>query len=235
MKSFKEFFKEANLASLMRTADRAQPKKDTSSNPEVHNKPRLKVADKAPLWKRLGGKNEEYIYSHRDKWIIATNHSTQRTMERSSLSTKEMKSLFDKVIDKTITDKLSSRMFLFYSKSLRQGIIVDHRPDKKGLFASSKNQIIIATFLPRGKEDIRKNDNGVTQKVIVEEFYNDCSNSFMQYLSFLMEQKEEMLLEEDADYCYTIKPLIFENTTIELVLCENKFLHLKNMDIIEID
>jgi len=229
MKTFKECIKEASLASLMRSAERVQTKKE----PEVYNKPRLKVIN-TPIWKQLGGKSLNYIFEYKGKWFITTTHGYERFEERNKLSATQLKKFFSNIIDSSLEQDISPGEYLFYSKSLNQAIAIDYRPDKSGEVKG--NQFVIITMLPHGKQDIQKNDSGKTKKIILESYYDDYSSKFIKYIDYLMtEHCKNELLAEEKQYGYNIKNLVFENCTVEVILCENKFYHLKNFEIIEVE
>lgn len=89
--------------------------------------------------------------------IINTKHGIDRIGERNQLDIEQLKTLFDRIIDKA--KKLGSDVkdtILFYSKSLKQGIVTAYDKINKA--------IRIITFLPRNKHFAKPG----TDEVIVE-------------------------------------------------------------------
>jgi hypothetical protein len=157
MIDFKEILQEKNISNILKRVEKEQKN--------------------IPLYKRLKGKSEEYLYQYKNKWIIDTKHSAERYLERSNTSVEQIKYLFQKVINYLTKNNSSSKEYLFYSKSLNQGIVIDYRPDGKS--KSEENQVVIITVLPQGKSTAKSG----TEKVVVEAYKNGMfSQEFINYI-----------------------------------------------------
>lgn len=86
------------------------------------------------------------IFTHKGKNVIGTKHAVERAIERNNLTQEEVETLFTKMIDRTIKKQGT---YLFYVKSLKQGLVINYRPDNQ--VKSTEPQYIIVTFLPRKK------------------------------------------------------------------------------------
>jgi hypothetical protein len=134
----------------------------------------------------------EIVFVYKGKKIIVTKHSVKREIERSELSKDQIELLYKRSIDKLLSFDKTFGPYLFFSKSLRQGIIVDYRPDFKD--KSDEKHLILVTFLPRGKD--KPFDD--TEKIILERYID--------------ENKEETYMSQEfLDYIYEIADVVKEN------------------------
>jgi hypothetical protein len=103
--------------------------------------------------------SSEYLFKHKGRWVIDTDHAAERMVQRKQLTSKQMKFFFRKMIEKYLSmgskyTNLNNPEFLFFSKSLNQGMIIAFRRDYKNI--DSKKHFIIITFFPRGNKRARK-------------------------------------------------------------------------------
>jgi hypothetical protein len=101
---------------------------------------------------------DEYLFKHKSRWVIDTDHAAERMVQRKQLSSKQMEFFFRKMIEKYMSmgskyTNLNNPEFLFFSKSLNQGMIIAFRRDYKRI--DSKKHFIIITFFPRGNKRAR--------------------------------------------------------------------------------
>jgi hypothetical protein len=97
------------------------------------------------------------LYKKDEYEIINTRHGAERIDQRSELDKDQLKTLFDRIVEKA--KKLGREVqanILFYSKSLRQGIVT--------AFDRVKHAIKIITFLPRSKHFAKPG----TSEIVVE-------------------------------------------------------------------
>lgn len=101
---------------------------------------------------------DEYIFKHKGRWVIDTDHAAARMIQRKQLSQKQMDFFFRKMIEKYLSmgpkyTNLNNPEFLFFSKSLNQAMIIAYRRDYKKI--DSQKHFIIVTFFPRGNRRAR--------------------------------------------------------------------------------
>jgi len=182
----------------------------------------------------------EYLYSFKGKWIIDTKHSVQRKVERNELEEREIELLFKRSIKELIkrgrsyTEK--DGLYLFYSKSLDQAMIIDYREDKKG--KSKGRHLIMISYLPKGRSKPRPG----TEKIVVERHEESCyidNQEFVDYFNNLtiVEHEEVELVEGTIEGNYKVKIKDSNEDIIELEVyyCESKMWHLISHELMEID
>ena len=100
----------------------------------------------------------EYIFKHKGRWVIDTDHAAARIVQRGQISERAMEFFFRKMIEKYLSmgpkyTNLNNPEFLFFSKSVNQGMIIAYRRDYKKI--DSQKHFIIVTFFPRGNRRAR--------------------------------------------------------------------------------
>lgn len=218
MQSFKKFLEKARVVGFQDLGDQSFKQKmgGNSSRSKGWNFPK-----------------GEYLFTHLKKWIIDTKHSTERAFDRLNLSTDDVKTIFKRMIEKHEKSKKPSGEYLYYSKQFRQGFVVDYRPDKRGKYPG--NHFVIITVLPSG----RSNPKPGTEKVMIEKHVDlnetDFSDDFVEYMNEIFKYNPDGLLESESDYSYNSKPIMINNFKLDLILCENKFWDIGNLEVVEID
>lgn len=181
----------------------------------------------------------EYIFKHKKRWVIDTTHAAQRIVERGVFSVKEMEFFFRKMIEKYLSlgskyTNLNNPEFLFFSKSLNQGMIVAYRKDFKKV--DNQKHFVIVTFFPRGSRRTKKG----TDTIMLESYSygNDSvySDEFMFYMSELRQQ-----YGRPANECFLGGDYIPESICIDecadfdIVFCDDKLFQICNYHVIECD
>jgi len=102
----------------------------------------------------LGSK---FLFFWKNLWLLNTKHGLDRIIQRTTLTTDDIKTLFINAIEqfKTMTAKAGDEI-LFFSKSLNQGFV-------SGVDANGNLSLI--TFLPPGRSFPKPG----TEKVVVED------------------------------------------------------------------
>lgn len=223
MESFSQFLEKVRIVGFQDLGDQSW-KKGSRGNDNSNNTGTTKG------WDFPKG---EYLFTHLGKWIIDTKHSTERAFERLSLTTDDVKTIFKRMIEKHTKTEKPSGEYLYYSKQFRQGFVIDYRPDKRGKYKG--NHFVIITVLPTGKS----NPKPGTEKVMIEKHTDlnetDFSDSFVEYMNEIFKYNPDGLMEAEADYSYNSKPIMINNFKLDLILCENKFWDIGNLEVIEID
>lgn len=181
----------------------------------------------------------EYILKHKGRWVIDTTHAAQRIVERGVFSVKEMEFFFKKMIEKYLSlgsryTNLNNPEFLFFSKSLNQGMIVAYRRDFKKV--DNQKHFVIVTFFPRGSRRTKKG----TETILLESYaywkndpvYSDEFTAYMSELRCTYGKEYECHL--DGDYipeCISIDGC----EEFDIILCEGKLFQIANYNVIEID
>jgi hypothetical protein len=111
----------------------------------------------------------EYIFKHKGRWVIDTSHAAARIVQRGQISAREMEFFFRKMIEKYLSmgpkyTNLNNPEFLFFSKSVNQGMIIAYRRDYKRI--DNQKHFIIVTFFPRGNRRARPG----TDTIMLERF-----------------------------------------------------------------
>jgi hypothetical protein len=104
----------------------------------------------------------ELVYSGEGFRIFGTKHSSERVGERNELTGPELKEFFAKIahrlhVLKGYADMVSDQI-LFYSQSLKQGVVT--------AWDKAKNALRIITFLPRNRHFAKPG----TDEIVVEGF-----------------------------------------------------------------
>ena len=219
------------------------------ANPEIVA--RLKAKDDLTKFMAKGTRLEfirdgislEYIFKHKGRWVIDTTHAAQRIVERGVFSIKEMEFFFRKMIEKYMSmgskyTSLNNPEFLFFSKSLNQGMIVAYRKDFKKI--DNQKHFVIITFFPRGSKRTKQG----TETILLEAYTYGTSpvysDEFVRYISELRcnHGKEYECFTEagygDTDYipeCIKIKGC----PEFDIIFCEGKLFQIANYHVIECD
>ncbi len=112
------------------------------------------------------------IFTHKGKNIIGTKHAVDRAIERNNLTPEEIEILFTKIIDRPIKKQGT---YVFYVKSLKQGLVINYRPDNQ--VKSNVPQYVIITFLPRKKSQTA--DPNDVRIVLENSEYADVDEEFL--------------------------------------------------------
>lgn len=117
----------------------------------------------------LGSK---FMYFWKNTWIINTKHGMERILQRSNLTTEQLKKLFKNAIEKAkeIGAKTGENI-LFFSRSLNQGFVS----------AVGSDGLRLITFLPPGKS-FAKDD---TKKVVTEGFDGELLDEAVEISHFV--------------------------------------------------
>jgi hypothetical protein len=218
MKRFKSWIlNEASIAAIMNRANTLRPKEKT--DPVVSE----------PAWKQLGGKNNEYIYNYKGKWIIDTKHAADRFLQRSTIEISDLEFLFKKAIE-WVLKKGQEREYLFFSRSRRQGIVVDYRKDGRGKIKG--NNLVVITFLPRGKNNPKEG----TEPVMLESYDGHDPDDLMACLEATMQEYglSTSLLESESDKTVS-KTIDIDGFKFNLIFVENKFWDFDGIEYVELD
>ena len=115
------------------------------------------------------------VANRRSYNVYDTKHSIERAAERTA-DREELKFIVDKGIEWLAKqdklkkfDKDKATQFLFFSKSMNRGIVVDYRKDPKNRGALNKH-IYIITVLPTGSQFAKSG----THKVVTESESFEC-------------------------------------------------------------
>lgn len=176
--------------------------------------------------KKFLNENKAFM-KYKSKKVIFTNHGVERKAERimgkDVIETLSKKAIQHIKNNRKKFDEYAPSEYLFYSKSLNQGMVVDYRQDRQS--DDKENHLIIITVLPKGKQAEKEG----TTKVILEHSSNteNLSEEFMEYLSSTLFNG---LITEGYDY----EP-IETDYGFKVIFCENKFWDIHGMEIIELD
>lgn len=183
------------------------------------------------------GQRLEYIFQHRDRWVIDTNHAAQRMQQRNSYSNKELATFFRRMIDKYLSLgpdylKLNNPEFLFFSKSLNQGMIIAYRKDFKKI--DNKKHFVVVTFFPRGNKRAKPG----TEIIMLEshEHGQSFSEKFINYMSWLrcnFGSQYECFL--NGEQTYVPECIQLEDVKFDIIFCEGKLFQISDFEVIEID
>lgn len=180
------------------------------------------------------GQRLEYIMKHKGRWVIDTTHAAQRIVERGVFSIKEMERLFKRMMDTFMRSSYSTtnnQEFLFFSKSLNQGMIVAYRKDFKKI--DNQKHFVVITFFPRGNKRAKPG----TETILLEAYEYGTSPvfspEFTRYISELRCDHGEGYECFDGDYipeCIKIK----DCPEFDIIFCEGKLFQIANYNVIEI-
>ena len=143
--------------------------------------------------------------------IYFSNHFDQRMAERIPETNKHEIIRMINDVDKNITDG----DYLIFSKSLNFGVVV----------AKKKDKFTAITILPKGKDQAKLG----TEKIVVGSFYTNPSKEFLNYIESL--KCSEKTINQD----YSEKEIYVDNYRIIASYIDNKFLELKQCNIIEVN
>lgn len=186
-----------------------------------------------------GGSRLEYIFKHGGRWVIDTNHAAQRMGERNSYSDKEIEGFFRRMIDKYLSlgpayTNLNNPEFLFFSKSLNQGMIIAYRKDFKKI--DNKKHFVVVTFFPKGSKRVKRG----TDIIMLESYdYGDgpiFSDEFTEYMDQIRCQYGSPYnCFLDGKQTYIPECIQLEDTKFDIIFCEGKLFHISDFEVIEID
>ena len=129
--------------------------------------------------------------------VVDSNHGPiQRKKRRQSgditISDKDYKKIFDRVIDHLVSRKLPRGDYLVYSKTYEHGLVFAYKPGQTG-----KSRIVVITYLPKFKSFAKAG----TERLLVESYFdNNPSKNMLQYIDSLL--GDDYLTEEDRFYEY---------------------------------
>lgn len=153
-------------------------------------------------------KNSEVIFKYKGKKVIVTKHSTLRQIERSDLTQNQIETIYKRSIDKLLSLSNTFGPYLFFSKSLNQGIVVDYREDYKE--KDNEKHLIIITFLPRGKQ---KSKSG-TEKLFLERYVDleeNCSTHLSQeFLNYMNEISDYIEKDDEGNIKVIVNESVFK-------------------------
>lgn len=185
------------------------------------------------------GQRLEYIFKHGGRWVIDTNHAAQRMGERNSYSNKEIEGFFRRMINKYLSmgpeyTNLNNPEFLFFSKSMNQGMIIAYRKDFKKI--DSKKHFVVVTFFPKGSKRVKRG----TDIIMIESYDYGAgpifSDEFVEYMSQLRCQygtSYECFF--DGKQTYIPECIQIENIKFDIIFCEGKLFQISDFEVIEID
>lgn len=210
-----------------------------TANPDVVRRIKKSRPDKKPDLKLVKPDPNEYIFKHKGRYVIDTSHAARRMAERNSYSQKELETFFRRMIEKYLSMgsdylKLNNPEFLFFSKSLNQGMIIAYRKDFKKI--DSKKHFVVVTFFPRGNKFAKPG----TETILIEsyDFGNKkaFSDEFTRYMSWLRchygSQYECFL---NGKQTYIPECIQLEDVTFDIIFCEGKLFQISDFEVIEID
>lgn len=135
-------------------------------------KSKKEAPKKSPLDQLADKFPNEYVFGVDGQYVIDTKHAGERIVQRGTLTQKELETLYTRMI-KSNPKRIGT--YIFYSQSLRQGLVVNYRVDGRAArIGVDEPQFIIITFLPRGKHHAA---NPRDTKVMLEslmESYDDA-------------------------------------------------------------
>jgi len=206
-----------------------------TANPDIVK--RLKK-DKPPNLKVVPP-GSEYIFNHKGRYVIDTNHAAQRMAERNSYSKKEIDTFFRRMIEKYLSmgpsyTNLNNPEFLFFSKSLNQGMIIAYRKDFKRI--DSKKHFVVVTFFPKGSKRVKRG----TDIIMLESYdygngplYSDEFVEYMEQLRCQYGKSYECFL--DGTSTYIPECIQIEDIKFDIIFCEGKLFQFSDFEVIEID
>jgi hypothetical protein len=139
-------------------------------------------------------------YEYRGRRVIDTRHAVARYAERNVVKTDEFASFLKKCIDWLKSNGSTNLHYLFYSRSLEQGIVAAYEPDTVNFGLTIKpsplNHMVILTVLPPRKQEEREGSKP-TKKILMESTsYTPCSDEVSSYLANIF---EVTITEEDMN------------------------------------
>ncbi len=240
-KSYRELLE---AAKIIRTANPDIVRRLRKDKPKTNGngyKNKKKNGRKVVPMHAMFGKTE-YIFKHKGRWVIDTNHATERMAQRNQFTKKEIEVFFRKMIEAFL--KKGSRYtdmdiysganeFLFFSKSLNQGMIIAYRKDYKNI--DDNQHFVVVTFFPRGAKRAKKGTETIMLESYIFEDGPVYSDEFMEYMSELRHfygskygyGKDQTYIPE----CITLD----ENTRFDIIFCEGKLFQIADYRVIEID
>ena len=125
--------------------------------------------------------------------IFATDHSLEREMERNDLTPDDFFLLLKKIVNEINSDEnYDDGTYLFFSKSLNQGVILELKNNRK--------RINIITYLPRGKQNAKSG----TKKVVIESYKDLAENYFNELKDYFWIDKVKENMKYGEDYLFDI-------------------------------
>lgn len=242
LNKFRELL-ESEPARIIRTANPAIVRRLKKDRPKLSAVPpptgdylfkKNKDLQPAPLTSE-----SEYIYQHKGRYVIDTNHAAQRMAERNSYSKKELDTFFRRMIEKYLSmgskyTSLNNPEFLFFSKSMNQGMIIAYRKDYKRI--DSQKHFVVVTFFPKGSKRVKKG----TDIIMLESYDHGTgpifSDEFVEYMSCLRNEfghPYECFLKDGTDYIPECIQL--EDVQFDIIFCEGKLFNIADFEVIEID
>lgn len=171
-----------------------------------------------------------YRYHHRDKWIIDTAHAEERILQRSRLTKDQIETLYKRSIDALYDrgeDWLNrDQEYLFFSRSMQQGFVVDYRKDYKD--PSGERQLITITFLPPGKQNAKPG----TIKVYVE---SAVSQEFVDYVSSISMQPLAESAMQEGNSAFQIEDVDGSPVDLQFYFVEGRVWDFVGREVIEVD
>jgi len=120
---------------------------------------------------------------YKGRKIIDTMHSIERFIERAKITKDQIMTIIKRGIDKILGDEYyeTAEMYLVYSRSFRQGIVLNYRKEKINI--DDKKHFIIETILPPGKHYVKPDTKEVFTESIITE-----STEVQEYLYGLLDE-----------------------------------------------
>lgn len=180
----------------------------------------------------------DYIFQHKGKWIIDTKHAHERMISRNELTEQELETLYTRAIDGLIAKGTgyteNDANFLFFSRSLKQGFVVDYRQDFKN--KDGKRHLIIVTFLPRNKDKAKPG----TIRIFVESKegvkYSNFSQDFVDYIESISQQNLTESIVNEGQMEFMCQDAFGENLELSFYCVEGKIWDVGDMpEVIEIE
>lgn len=169
-------------------------------------------------------KKDEYIFKYRDRFVIDTKHAFQRAIERNNLTEDELVTLYKNMIDAFLAkgESYTERdgEYLFFSKSLQQGLVIGYEIDKKAPKGHTLRDFITITFLPRG----RSNPKAGTEKIIVESTMfgeTNMSQDFVDYINSISKDFAKSRIKNGQN-TFIIEDIFDEEIEMEMYWEEGK-------------
>ena len=179
--------------------------------------------------------NKPYEFRYKGKYIADVNHADDRKKERLRLSQQELfrfyRNIIDKFLELGVGYTSQDGKYLFYSKILKQAVIVDYTVVHKLKAITKDRQFLIITYFPHGDNYARKD----TEKIIVERHNKayQISEEVSEYIQNILDENVIIKNGFEEINCNLVD-ICNEKYPCTIEIYENKVWCLHEFEIIEV-
>jgi len=173
------------------------------------------------------------VFAHRGKVVAAPGNISGR-LGGLGIAREELHEFFRRMIDHHLAqgDSYTDRrgFYLYYSKSLNFGVVVDYEEDPVGGYQGLN--FSVDAVLPKGERGA-----AVAREYRVLPFADliDDVDDFCEYAGWLLQKYDgEKIIESERIYGYNTKSVIVNGYEIRLILCENRFWDIFELELVVI-